>query len=504
MVSPHSPEPEAPRGLAKGLQIAAGVLATQLYVIAISGSGMALPQMQGAFSAAPDQIAWIVTAFIVASAMTNACAGWLGDRIGRRRLFLICIAGFTGASAACGFSESLETAVLARILQGGFGAPLTPLGQAISVDAWPRRRQALGTSVWSMGALWGSFIAPLAGGYLAESEGWPWVFLMSVPLGVLTFIVAWIAAPRNEGRARVHLDWMGFVTLILSIGALMYGLSRGERLDWFASGEIIAAAAIAVLASYVFIIHMSTTRRPFVPLDLFADRNYALALVFMFIYALYNYLPLFVLPIVMTGVMGLTLPVIGALLATRSFGTFTSMLVIVPVADRVDTRILLLVGFTALMAPMWMMARWGIDPSWAGIIVAMFLQGFGSGMPYVGISAMAFATLPTNLRTQGMSLMHLINNLGVAIGTTIVFSLLTREIQISRSALSQFASPYNEALQYGAARSAVHLDQAGGLAAFNAEIGRQAMMVAFNSTFQIVAYAGLVVLPLLLIARVRR
>jgi len=207
---------------------------------------------------------------------------------------------------------------------------------------------------------------------------------------------------------------------------------------------------------------------------------------------------------VMTGVMGLTLPVIGALLASRSFGTFTSMLVIVPVADRVDTRILLLVGFTALFAPLWMMAHWGIDPSWTGIIVAMFLQGFGSGMPYIGISAMAFSTLPTNLRTQGMGLMHLINNLGVAIGTTIVFSLLTREIQISHSALSQFASPYNEALQYGAARSAIHLDQAGGLAAFNAEIGRQAMMVAFNSTFQIVAYAGLVVLPLLLIARVRR
>ncbi|MFO0995350.1 MAG: DHA2 family efflux MFS transporter permease subunit [Alphaproteobacteria bacterium] len=495
-------EPEAPVGLAKVRQIATGILATMLYVIAVGGAGMALPKMQGAFSAAPDQIAWIVIAFIVASSMTNACAGWLSDRLGRRRLFLTCIAGFTVSTAACGFAQSLEAAVLARVLQGAFGAPLSPLGQSIAIDAWPRRRQTLGTSIWSMGALWSSLISPLAGGYLAEYQGWPWVFLMSVPLGVLTFAVGWFGIPPGSGRARVYLDWVGFLTLIASIGAFMYGLSRGERLDWFASGQIIGAAVIAVLAFYAFVVHVSTTPRPFVPLELFSDRNYTLALVFMFVYALYNYLPLFVLPIVLTGVMNLTLPVIGMLLATRPFGTFTGMLLIAPVADRIDTRILLLVGFTALMVPMWMMARWGIDPSWTGIVFAMFLQGFGSGIPYVGISAMAFSTLPTHLRSQGMSLMHLINNLGVAIGTTAVFSLLTREMQMSRSALSEFANPFNEALQQGTGH--LHLGQTGDLAAFSVEIGRQAMMIAFNSTSQIAAYAGLVVLPLLLIARVRR
>ena len=497
-------EPAPPTGIPKFLQIATGVLCTHIYLFAMSGASMALPHMQGAFSAGPDQIAWVVTAFIVTVAMTNACAGWLTDHLGRRRLLLICVAGFTGASALVGLTESLEAAVLARVLQGVFCAPLAPLGQAIAVDAWPQRRQATGTAVWSMGALWGSFFAPLIGGYMAENQGWQWVFFMAVPVGLLAFVTGWLAVPERPARGRTHLDWLGFVTLLLAIGSLMYGLSRGNRLDWFASGEIIAAAAIAVLTFYVFTIRMMTARHPFIPLSLFRDRNYIVGLLFIFIYALYNYLPIFLLPIVMTSVMGLTLPVIGALIATRSFGSFAGMLIVMPLADRVDVRVWLFAGFGTLMAPIWMMARWGIDPSWTGIVIAMFMHGFGSSMPYIGISATAFATLPAELRTQGMSLFHLTNNLGIAIGTTAIFSLLAREMQASYSALAEFVSPYNEAMHSGAARGMIHLDNAHGLASVGAEVARQSTMVAFNSTLQIAAYIGLIILPLLFFARARR
>lgn len=497
-------EPAPPAGIAKVLQITTGVLCTHLYLIAMSGASMALPHMQGAFSAGPDQIAWVITAFIVTVAMTNACAGWLTDHLGRRRLLLVCVAGFTAASALCGLTESLETAVLARVLQGMFCAPLAPLGQAIAVDAWPRRQQATGTSVWSMGALWGSFFAPLVGGYMAENHGWQWVFFMAVPVGLLTFVTGWFAVPARAARGRTRLDWLGFFTLVLSIGSLMFGLSRGERVDWFASGQIIAAASIAALAFYIFSIRMMTARHPFIPLKLFSDRNYFIGLLFIFIYALYNYLPIFLLPIVMTSVMGLTLPVIGALIATRSIGSFAGMLIVMPLADRVDMRVWLFFGFATLMAPIWMMARWGIDPSWTGILLAMFLHGFGSSMPYIGISATAFATLPVELRTQGMSLFHLTNNLGIAIGTTAIFSLLAREMQTSYSVLAQFVSPYNEAMHTGSARNMIDLDNAHGLASVGAEISRQATMVAFNSTLQIAAYVGLVILPLLFFARVRR
>ncbi|MGE0095180.1 MAG: DHA2 family efflux MFS transporter permease subunit [Alphaproteobacteria bacterium] len=496
-------EPAAPTGIAKALQVTTGVFCTHLYLLAMSGASMALPHMQGAFSAGPDQIAWVVTAFIVTVAMTNACAGWLTDHLGRRRLLLICVVGFTLSSVLVGLTESLEAAVLARVLQGMFCAPLAPLGQAIAVDAWPRDRQAMATSVWSMGALWGSFIAPLAGGYLAENLGWQWVFYMPVPIGILTFITGWLSVHERAERGHSYLDWLGFFTLVLSIGSLMYGLSRGERLDWFASGEIIAAACIALLASYVFVARMMMARRPFIPMSLFKDRNYTIALLFIFIYGNYNYLPIFVLPIILTSVMGLTLPVVGALIAVRSLGSFASMLIVAPLSDRVNMRVWLIAGFLTLMAPFWMMARWGIDPSWSAIIIAMFLHGFGSSMPYIGISAAAFATLPVELRSQGMSLLHLTNNMGVAIGTTAIFALLAREMQTSYSALVQFVSPYNEAMHAGTARNMLHLDNVHGLASMGAEVSRQATMVAFNSTLQIAAYLGLIILPLLFFARVR-
>jgi MFS transporter, DHA2 family, multidrug resistance protein len=445
----------------------------------------------------------VVTAFIVTVAMTNACAGWLTDHLGRRRLLLICVIGFTGASFLCGLAESLEVEVLTRVLQGMFCAPLAPLGQAIAVDAWPRNRQAMGTSVWSMGALWGSFFAPLVGGYLAENFGWQWVFFMPIPVGLLALFTGWLAVHDNRARGHTQLDWLGFFTLTLTIGSLMFALSRGERMDWFASTQIIVAACAAALAAYVFVLRMATARQPFIPLRLFKDRNYAIALLFMFIYGNYNYLPIFVLPIILTSVMGLTLPVVGALIATRSFGSFASMLIVAPLADRVDMRVWLIAGFLALMVPFWMMARWGIDPSWSGIVIAMFLHGFGSSMPYIGISAAAFATLPVELRSQGMSLLHLTNNMGVAIGTTAMFAFLAREMQVSYSALTQFVSPYNEAMNSGAARNMLHLDNAHGLASMGAEVARQATMVAFNSTLQIAAYLGLIILPLLIFARVR-
>lgn len=470
----------------------------------MSGASMALPHMQGAFSAGPDQIAWVVTAFIVTVAVTNACAGWLTDRLGRRTLLLVCVVGFTLSSVLVGLTESLEAAVLARVLQGVFCAPLAPLGQAIAVDAWPRDRQALGTSIWSMGALWGSFIAPLAGGYLAEHLSWPWVFFMPVPIGILTFVTGWLSVRDKAKPGGAHLDWLGFLTLVLAIGSLMYGLSRGHRLDWFASEEIIAAACVALLASYVFASRMAMARRPFIPVRLFKDRNYALALAFMFIYGAYNYVPIFVLPIVLNSVMKLNLLVIGALIAVRSLGSLTSALIVTPLADRVNTRVWLILGFLTLMAPFWMMARWGIDPSWSGIATAMFLHGFGSSMPYIGISAAAFTTLPADLRGQGMSLLHLINNMGVAIGTTAAFALLAREMQSSYAALAPFVNPYSEAVQAGAARGTIHLRGAYDLASLGAEVSRQATMVAFNSTLQIAAYLGLAILPLLFFARVRQ
>ncbi|MBT5415610.1 MAG: DHA2 family efflux MFS transporter permease subunit [Rhodospirillaceae bacterium] len=491
-------------GLPRAMAVAAGMAGTFAYVMAISGAGMVLPHMQGAFSATPDEIAWLVTSFVVASAVVNSVAGWISGRIGRRPMHLICILGFTISSGLVGLADSLEVAVLCRILQGAFGAPLVPLGQAIVVDAFPPARRGQASTIWGMGALWGGFFGPLAAGYIVDMADWPWVFMMAVPIGAATFLLSWLYVPNADRASARPMDWLGFSALTIGVGAFMLMLSRGQRLDWFESTETIATAAVAVGFLYVFVVHSSTTVLPFLPRRLLKNRNYAVSLVLMFIYGIYNYLPVFVLPLILSTVMGYSLSLIGLLLAMRAVGTFLGLIVITRLIDKVDVRVFILVGFGFLIVPQWMMGHWSVDVAWPTVLWAMMIQGVGSGIPFMGISAMANATIPGSLRTEAISLFHLVNNLGVAVGAALIFALLAHDIQQSTSLLTQLISPLNEVFRLAVPEAMVDLGNRGDLAVLSAEIKRQATMVAFNGAFLLSAVAGLAVLPILLIAKVRR
>ena len=499
-----TPVAAPPAGLRQWMMMASGIAGTLIYVFAISAAGMALPHMQGTFSAAADQIAWVVTSFIVASTLVMACAGWLSTRFGRRRIYLVCIVGFTAASVLAGMADNLANEVVARTLQGLFGAPLAPLGQAISIDAFPRERQGFATSVWAMGALWGTFLGPLAGGYIVEHFGWPWVFYMIVPLGALSWLCSWVALTETPLEPERRLDWVGFIALTVAIGALTLMLNRGERLDWFASTEIVLTTVAAAGALYVFVVHSLTTRQPFLDTGLLTDRTYVLSILLVFIYGGYNFLPLFVLPLLLNDVMGYPLATIGLLLSTRSAGVLFGVVVIARIVDRFDPRIVILAGFICLIVPQWAMSTWNQDVGWWDISWAMILQGIGSGVPYIAISTVAFTTLPARLRTEGMTFLHLVTNLGIAIGAALMFNLVGRYRQTSHEELTAHVSPFNQAFRGASPGQSWNLAEAGDLAALSVEIGRQATMIAFTNAFYLSAVIGLAVLPLILMLRVRR
>ena len=502
MTATHLDAP--PTGLRRWLMMASGIAGTLIYVFAVSVTGMALPHMQGAFSAAPDQIAWVVTSLIVASTLSIACAGWLSTRFGRRRVYLVCIVGFTLSSALAGMADNLGSEVIARTLQGLFGAPLMPLGQVIAVDSFPRERQGFATSIWAMGTLWGTFLGPFTGGYIVEYLGWPWVFYVIVPLGALSWLCSWVALPESEREPERRLDWVGFVAFSVAIGALTLMLNRGERLDWFDSNEIVLSAIVTAGAFYIFVVHSLTTHRPFLDTGLLTDRTYVLALLLAFIYGIYNFLPLFVLPLLLTDVMGYPLPTIGLLLSTRTIGVIFGILVIAKLVDRFDPRLVILAGFISLVVPQWAMSTWNQNVGWWDISWAMVLQGLGSGVPWIAISAVAFTTLPARLRTEGMTFLHLINNLGVAIGAALMFNLVARYRQASHEELTAHVSPFNETFRAASPGQAWDLAEPGDLAALSAEIGRQATMIAFNNAFYVTALIGLAALPLIALLRVKR
>ncbi len=279
-MEPFAVRPTGPRRLLITIGV---MLATIMQALDMTIANVALPYMQGSLSATIDQIAWVLTSYIVASAIMTPPTAWLASRFGRKRFFLATIAGFTVASVLCGLAQSLEEMVAFRLLQGVFGAPLVPLSQAILLDTYPRERHGSAMALWGVGVMVGPILGPTLGGYLTAAFDWRWVFLINVPVGALTIAVLAVVLPASTPRRGLGLDWFGFATLSIAIGALQLMLDRGEQLDWFDSAEIVAYAVAAGLALYLFVVHTATAARPFIDPRILADRNFATGLVFIFL-----------------------------------------------------------------------------------------------------------------------------------------------------------------------------------------------------------------------------
>jgi MFS transporter, DHA2 family, multidrug resistance protein len=490
-----------PVGLRRWLIAISAVAGTDLYAITQTNVGIALPHMQGAFSAAPDQVAWLVTSFVVGTTIMTVLSGWLAARFGRRELFLCAILGFTIATVACGASTSLEEAVFWRTMQGVLGAPLLPLGQAITIDAFPQEQQGLATSFWAIGAMVGTIFGVLVGGLLVEHASWPWIFWVNVPIGILVLLGAWLFVPRVPRDPGRHLDVLGVLALVVGIGAVQLVFNRGERLDWFDSGEIAVEAAVAGLALFVFVVHSATTRRPFLPPALFANRNFLVGQAMIFIYGALVFLPLFILPLLLQQIGGYAETDIGRFLAPRGVGFVASLMIVGPLMSRLDPRLVYVAGLLALVASSWGLAfgTQAIDP-WT-VTWTSFVQGIGAGVSFVPVSVMAFATIEQRLRTEGLAVFHLILNLGTTVGVAAIFNVLARDMQANRAVLSHFINPYNKALGFGGASGLWDTGDRGGLAALNAEVGRQAAVIAYNDTFFLIGLVALAAMPLCLLLK---
>jgi len=246
-------------------------------------ANVALPRIQGSLSATQDQMAWVLTSYIVAAAIMTPLSGWLAGQIGRKRVFLYSVAGFTFASMLCGLAQSLPQMVMARLLQGLCGAALVPLSQAVLLDINPPARHARAMAVWVMGVTLGPIVGPALGGWLTENYNWRWVFYINVPFGILALLGILSFLPEAPIR-RSRFDFFGFTALSLAIAGLQIMLDRGQLMDWFSSTEIRVEATIAAVALYLFIVHMlTTTRERFISPALFKDRNFLTGNFFIFI-----------------------------------------------------------------------------------------------------------------------------------------------------------------------------------------------------------------------------
>ena len=476
---------------------------TFLYSMSLTAVNVSLPQIQGALSATPDQVAWIITSNLVATAVMTPLTGWLAARFGARHLCFACVAVFAAASAASGLAGSIEALVFWRAVQGAAGAPLVPMSQAIVLDSYPRERHGAVISIFGVASVLGPVVGPVLGGALAEAYDWRAVFYMMVPFALAALVACWLFIRDREPPRPVRLDWTGFLMLSAALAGLQLMLDRGERAGWFSSAEIVGWAALAALGLYLFIAHTLTAARPFLDPRLLRSRNYALGLVLIFVFGMLNFTPMTMLPPMLQGVAGYPDSVIGWVLGARGLGTMAGFGFMI-YASRFDPRWMIGLGFVLQGFAGWQLAQ--LDPGFGvhDVFWPMALQGVGVGLLWVPITMVAFSTLEGEHLAEGTAVYHMLRNIGSSVHISLSTVLVVHMTQTSHAELSANVSRYNEALSLPWVRGALDLGDPQSLAAMQDEVARQASMIGYLDSFWAFAATALVVLPLILLVRWKR
>lgn len=465
------------------------IAAALLQVLDSTIANVALPHMQGELSTTTDQISWVLTSYLIASAIMMPSIAWLSGRFGRRRILLISMAGFTLGSMLCGTAQSLEEMVIFRIVQGVFGAGLVPLSQSVILDMYSPAERGRAMSIWTLGIMVGPIIGPTLGAWLTDTYDWRWVFYVNVPVGGLGFLGMFLFLPATEPGPPRRFDWLGFVALAFGISGLQLVLDRGETKDWFSSPEVITEAVIGALGFWVFFVQLLLAPQPFVSRSVFRNRNFSASILLQFVVGIVLNSTAALFPPYFQGLGGYPVLLSGMAMAPRGLGTVIATPIVSRLINRVDPRLLMAVGLLVLAGSTAMMAQWTPDIPISAQIPLLLAQGFTMAMIFAPLQVLAFATVPAALRTESSGLMALMRNMGGSIGVAVVETLLSRNGQVAHQDLARFATPFNRALQTGAAQHYWDLATLAGRARLDAMITYNAQIVAFADDFHILAYA---------------
>jgi DHA2 family multidrug resistance protein len=471
------------------------MLATVMNSLDSTIANVALPHIQGSVSASQDQITWVLTSYIVAATIMTPMTGWLSGRIGRKQLFLISIFGFTVASALCGISQSLAQIVGFRLMQGLFGAALIPLSQAVLLDIWPKEQHGQAMAIWVAGAILGPIMGPALGGWLTDSYSWRWVFYINLPIGVLAYTGVWMFISNKRYDVSKPFDFFGFGTMATFIGSFQLMLDRGPTQDWFSSREIWAEAIIAGLSAYLFVVHALTAKNPFFDRALWKDRSFLVASVVGFFLGILLFSSMALLPPMLEGLMGYPVVTTGLVMMPRGVGAFIATFAVGRLVGKVDSRLIVGTGLFFMAISAWQMSKFSIDMPATPLMISAVIQGLGTGTIFVPLTSLAFATMNPIYRAEGSSLFTLVRNLGSSAGISIVEALQTSNVEVVHAGLVGNITPGDPKLL--ALGAAMNPNTMAGAAALNAEINRQAAMVAYLDDFWLMLMITVAVVPLL-------
>jgi len=483
-----------------GLLIVAIMMVSIMQFLDVTIANVALPHMRAGLGATLDTVSWVLTSYIIAGVMVTPIIGWCNDRLGSRRVFLWAVAGFLLASMMCGAATSLEQMVFSRALQGACAGFLGPMCQTVLFDVSRPSKQGPVMSVWGMTVMIAPITGPMIGGLLTESLGWRWVFYINLPVGIPTLLLLfWLLPSRPQAQRK--LDRFGFLTMTIGLVALQLLLDRGHHKDWFESPEIVVEAVVALSAFWIFFVHTRSSKNPLFPPRLFRDANFMSSMGIMVIIGVANVAIAAVLPTMYQNVYGYAPFDTGLLLMPRGLGVMISMMLASRIMYRLDIRFMITIGYLIASSALFIMSGWSTQLERWHILYPGFIQGFGMGLIFTPMTIAAFSTVSEADRPDGSSLLNLMRNLGGSFGISAIFTLISRNSQISHSDqaahITSFSLPAIDPLwltdRFGdTGAMVVHM--------VDAEINRQALMIAYIDNFYLVAFGLLVIafLPLLL------
>lgn len=473
--------------------------ASALPTLNVTIANAVLPQIRGDLSAGLEEISWVLTATLVATAIAMPTAGWLGMRFGQRRTLVGAVVGFTIASSMLGIADSLEEVVFWRVMQGLFGGPIPPICLPIILRSFAKAEHGWVLAVWSGGVMLAPILAPPLGGYLTELYNWRFAFLFMVPVGIATYFLVVAAITESTRHSELRLDWLGFLALSVSVGAAQFLLDRGNQVDWFEAPEIIVSAVVAGITFYVFLVHCLTTRQPFVDLRIFLDRNYTVAFSCWCVSGVLTFAPLMLIPTLLGRLRDVPVETISIMLTPRGVGFVIGAIAVARLIKVVDTRVLLAFGLASQAPAFWYMSTFDLGVGLFEVFVAGSVLGMGEAFTWTAVATIAFSTLSPSLYGYGSAIFQFGRFFLSSVGISLLVTVLARSTQVNHATLGENITPFNETLRVANQSGLLDIGVLQGLARIDGELTRQAMMIGYLNDFWLLTLLAVGVVPLVLL-----
>jgi DHA2 family multidrug resistance protein len=474
---------------------------------------VSLPHIAGSLSATVDESTWALTSYLVANAIVLPLTGWLANYLGRKRLLMMAVTGFTLSSLLCGFAPNLPVLIIFRIVQGACGGGLQPLSQAILLESFPPEDRGKAMGFWGLGIVVAPMLGPVMGGWLTDNYSWRWVFYINLPVGIASLIMTrlFIFDPPYIRRGPGRVDTWGIGMLAVAVGALQVVLDKGQEADWFGSHWITALAIVSVLSIVVFVIYeLKGTEHPVLNLRVFKARTYATGVFLMTVLGFVLYGSLVLLPIFLQTLLGYPALQAGFAMAPRGLGSFVAMPLVGAIISRFDPRKLLGFGVMVAALTLFQLSWLNLNAGYWDIFWPQIIQGISLGFLFVPLTTVTMDPIPREEMGNATSIFSLMRNLGGSMGIAGVTTILSRRQQMHVNQLGSNVTLYSpstrmmmESMRSNFIARGIDFTTATSraAAAVFGMVQRQAAMLSFLETFRLLGVIFLLALPLILLLR---